>query len=75
MGEKHRGKGEFARYDQFILFPYCFQKISNVDTLKPGIVWERLKLVTSNLSFSHIVFKRLVDYYSHVKIRDCSGKG
>ena len=26
------GRGEFARYEQFILFPHCFQKTSNADT-------------------------------------------
>ena len=26
------GKGEFARYEQSILFPHCFQKTSNAHT-------------------------------------------
>ena len=26
------GKGEIARYKQFILFPQCFQKLSVVDS-------------------------------------------
>ena len=26
------GKGEFARFEQFILFPHCFHKTSNADT-------------------------------------------
>ena len=26
------GKGEIARYEQFLLFPQCFQKTCNVDT-------------------------------------------
>ena len=25
------GKGEIARYEQFLLFPQCFQKLSVVD--------------------------------------------
>ena len=25
------GKGEIARYEQFLLFPQCFQKTCNVD--------------------------------------------
>ena len=25
------GKGEIARYEQFLLFPQCFQKLSIVD--------------------------------------------
>ena len=28
------GKGEIARYGQFLLFPQCFQKQSVVDVLK-----------------------------------------
>ena len=35
-------KGEIARYEQFLLFPQCFQKTCSVDTLKPGLVWERV---------------------------------
>ena len=28
------GKGEIARYEQFLLYPQCFQKQSIVDVLK-----------------------------------------
>ena len=28
------GKGEIARYEQFLLFPQCFQKLSVVDVSK-----------------------------------------
>ena len=28
------GKGEIARYEQFLLFPQCFQKLSIVDASK-----------------------------------------
>ena len=28
------GKEEIARYEQFLLFPQCFQKVSIVDALK-----------------------------------------
>ena len=28
------GKGEIARYEQFLLFPQCFEKLSVVDALK-----------------------------------------
>ena len=30
------GKGEIARYEQFLLFPKCFQKLSVIDASK----WE-----------------------------------
>ena len=28
------GKGEIARYEQFLLFSQCFQKLYSVDVLK-----------------------------------------
>ena len=37
------GKGEIARYEQFLLFLQCFQKTCTADMLKPGLVWESLK--------------------------------
>ena len=30
--ENTMGKGEIARYEQFLLFPQCFQKTCTVDT-------------------------------------------
>ena len=44
--ENSVGKGEIARYEQFLLFPYCFLKTCTADTLKPLLVWE----TTSSLS-------------------------
>ena len=38
------GKGEIARYEQFLLFPQCFQKPSFVDTLKWVSMEERVNL-------------------------------
>ena len=32
------GKGEIAHYEQFLLFPQCFQKTCTADTQKPGFV-------------------------------------
>ena len=32
--ENIMGKGEIARYEQFLLFPYSFQKLSVVDASK-----------------------------------------
>ena len=37
------GKGEIARYEQFLPFPLCFQKTCTADTYKPGLVWERVR--------------------------------
>ena len=38
------GTGEIAHYEQFLLFPLCFQKTGNVtaDTSKPRLLWERV---------------------------------
>ena len=32
--ENIMGKGEIAHYEQFLLFPQCFQKLSGVDGSK-----------------------------------------
>ena len=34
------GKGEIARYEQFLLFPQCFQKARFPEASKGVIVWE-----------------------------------
>ena len=39
-------KGEIARFEQFLLFPQFFQKTCTADTLKQGLVWERVKART-----------------------------
>ena len=37
------GKGEIPRYEQFLLFPQCFQKACFPGALKGVIVWEWFK--------------------------------
>ena len=37
------GKGEIARYEQFLLFPLCFQKVCFLGAPKGVIVWEWVK--------------------------------
>ena len=37
------GKGEIARYEQFLLFPQCFQKACFPGASKCVIVWEWVK--------------------------------
>ena len=37
------GKGEIARYEQFLLFPQCFQKTCPADFQNSRLVWERVK--------------------------------
>ena len=38
------GKGEIARYEQFLLFQQCFQKACFPGASKGVIVWEWVKL-------------------------------
>ena len=38
--ENTLGKGEIARYEQFLLFPECFQKACFPGASKGVIVWE-----------------------------------
>ena len=39
MVESLVGKGEDIGYQNFLLFPQCFQKLSFPEILKVGIVW------------------------------------
>ena len=49
------GKGQIARYEQFLLFAQCFQHTFTADKLKPGFVWERLKEITIRITVSHMI--------------------
>ena len=40
------GKGEIARYEQFLLFPQCFQKACFPGASKGVIVWEWFNTVS-----------------------------
>ena len=57
------GKGEIARYEQFLLFPQCFQKACSQGVSKGVIVWEwvnahcRLLKIPGKKSFATIVWK------------------
>ena len=42
------GKGEIARYEQFLLFPQCFQKACFPEASKGVIVWEWVKSFHAN---------------------------
>ena len=43
------GKGEIARYEQFLLFPQCFQKACFLGASKGVIVWEWVKSLPNYL--------------------------
>ena len=60
------GKGEIAHYEQFILFPHCFQKACFPGASKGVIVWEWVKIKRNGLIWnrkfmSH--FHKLTDTY------------
>ena len=42
------GKGEIARYEQFLLFPQCFQKACFPGASKGVFVWEWVKELVIN---------------------------
>ena len=44
------GKGEIDRYEQFLLFPQCFQKARFPGASKGVIVWEWIKQISTFLS-------------------------
>ena len=46
------GKGEIARYEQFLLFLQCFQKACFPGASKGVIVWEWVKPFSNNPVFS-----------------------
>ena len=50
MGRKRcgLGKGEIAHYEQFLLFPQCFQKACFPGASKGVIVWEWVKRVVKS---------------------------
>ena len=43
------GKGEIARYEQFLLFPQCLEKICTANTQTPGLVWDRVRSIIINI--------------------------
>ena len=45
------GKGEIAGYEQFLLFPQCFQKACFLEASKGVIVWEWVKPFPNNPFF------------------------
>ena len=55
------GKGEIARYEQFLFFPKCFQNSSIADTQKPGLIWERVNPLTDDKILDQTKLKAFVD--------------
>ena len=68
------GKGEIARYEQFLLFPQCFQKTCFSEASKGVIVWEWVNPYTSEFKFLSPIHKHisngkiLLDGFSLIQI-------
>ena len=67
--ENSVGKGEIALYEQFLLFPQCFQKTCTADSQKPGLVWERLKqhVLTQKFEISKRMDSRNTNRYAGIR--------
>ena len=50
--ENALGKGDIARYEQFLLSLKCFQKTCTADRKKHGLVWERINPFPNKPRFS-----------------------
>ena len=55
--ENTAGKGEIARYEQFLLFPQCFQKACFQGVSKGVLVWEWLNSLVVLASASNILLR------------------
>ena len=72
------GKGEIARYEQFLLFPQCFLKACFPGASKGVIVWEWVKGLKNFTNPSHLEIFVLSRFYFTLypfpkqQILDCS---
>ena len=55
------GKGEIARYEQFLLFPQCFQKACFPGTSKGVIVWEWVNQLPDEKILDWSKLKKIAD--------------
>ena len=55
------GKGEIALYEQFLLFPQCFQKACFPGASKGVIVWERVNSLPNQNYLEWTKFKAFAD--------------
>ena len=56
------GKGEIARYEQFLLFPQCFQKACFPVASKGVIVWEWVNKQAREISHTEQNMSHLLCY-------------
>ena len=47
--ENAEGKGEIARYDQFLLFPQCFNRLVQGTCKNQRLIWERVNSYPNNV--------------------------
>ena len=66
------GKGEIARYEQFLLFPKCFQKVCFPGASKGVIVWKWVKQYFSHVSKTHNIISSTFNPLPDGKILDWS---
>ena len=53
------GKGEIARYEQFLLFPQCLHKTCTADTKNQGLFGNGLNLLFKEHGFVYSVRKNV----------------
>ena len=59
------GKGEIARYEQFLLFPQCFLKACFPEASKGVIVWEWVNATLTARSYHGRQWRTCVSWLSH----------
>ena len=66
--ENTMGKGEIAHYEQFFLFPQCFQKAGFPGVSKGVVVWEWVNHVLKlyMIVFGHLLHMALAEPHSSV---------
>ena len=70
------GKGEIASYEQFLLFPQCFQKACFPGSSKGVIVWEWVNLLVANplkLTLYSIIL--ILTHQQQTVLENIEGKG
>ena len=55
------GKGEIARYEQFLLFPQCFQRACSPGASKGVIVWEWVNTLLDDPEFIQCGWEGLLE--------------
>ena len=70
------GKGEIARYKQFLLFPRCFQKVCFLGASKGVIVWEWVNCLSNDNVLDWSNFREFADdkIYDAKKLKLVLGK-